>query len=189
MRHNPKKAKNRYLQEQLVDIVAVLLVSLFISVVLTNSWRLKKEQQERELQETATGTETGTKTGTETETTTGTTTGTTSELTAIINTKDLKEMIEKSKTLESEQMLILDSRDPLFYEVGHIPGSLNLPLEDFNNVYEILKPKIEEASTIVVYCARPSCTDSEKLETKLKNLGHKNIKIYKDGYEAWRENQ
>jgi 3-mercaptopyruvate sulfurtransferase SseA len=43
------------------------------------------------------------------------------------------------------EALFVDARDPTFYELGHIPGAVNLPLRDFELVFPEVKERLLEA--------------------------------------------
>src|SRR5260370_12298735 len=53
--------------------------------------------------------------------------------------------------------IFLDVRSSIDYEFGHIQGAVNLPLEDFAKGYPDLKPRLERADAIVVYCKSDAC--------------------------------
>lgn len=98
-----------------------------------------------------------------------------------IGFSELKEMITTGK----KELVIVDTRDTFFFQMGHIPNAISIPMKAFNLDYTTYQTQLPQTNTIVVYCARESCTDSEKMALKLISLGYKNILVYKGGYDEW----
>lgn len=102
-----------------------------------------------------------------------------------IEFEDLKASITLPNTL------IIDARPCVFYELGHIPNAINLPLIDF----ELSLKKVSENydlkkfKRIILYCSDNECDDSAKLGQKLTSLGCVNILVYKGGWREWKERQ
>jgi rhodanese-related sulfurtransferase len=87
--------------------------------------------------------------------------------------------------VESKQGVLLDARGAKFFAKSHIPGAINLPLRDFDKVYETVNAKLRPDQRIVVYCSSLSCPDSGKLRDKLVKLGYKRVEVFKGGLAAW----
>ncbi|MFZ4779145.1 MAG: rhodanese-like domain-containing protein [Terrimicrobiaceae bacterium] len=77
-----------------------------------------------------------------------------------------------SSFVRGKQALILDVRPKLFYRAGHVPGSLNLPRDNFKNAYAALKEKLEvdRSQPIVIYCFGLTCEDSALVRKSLASL-------------------
>lgn len=74
---------------------------------------------------------------------------------------------------------------PKYYESGHLPGAINLPLEGFaERAVELLPDKQAE---IVVYCASATCNNSHIARRKLVSLGYTNVRVFSGGKAAWRD--
>lgn len=88
-----------------------------------------------------------------------------------------------------KQGLVLDARPEVFHRLGHVPGALNLPRDDFENAYTVLKQKLDadKAQAIVVYCSGDECEDSRLVSKSLRSLGYSNIAIYEGGWNEWSE--
>ena len=82
--------------------------------------------------------------------------------------------------------LVLDARGWEFYKMGHIPGSLNLPMEDFENAFRKLEPKLRGSYDIVVYCAGYGCEASHIVTRQLKEKGVHAV-ILNEGWPAWQD--
>jgi len=82
--------------------------------------------------------------------------------------------------------LVLDARGWEFYKMGHIPGSLNLPMEDFENAFQKLEPKLRGSFDIIVYCAGYGCEASHITVRQLKEKGVHAV-ILNEGWPAWQD--
>ena len=83
------------------------------------------------------------------------------------------------------EALFVDARDPDFYELGHIPGAVNLPVSDFDSVFPKLKEQLLEAPRVIVYCDGASCEMSVDLTEKLLLAGLPNVEIFTGGIQQW----
>jgi rhodanese-related sulfurtransferase len=84
-------------------------------------------------------------------------------------------------------VLVLDARDSEGYAEGHIPGALNLPVDDFDSHYQTLMERIEESALTIVYCDGGDCELSHDLAVMLRDLGHGPLQLFPGGYEEWIE--
>ena len=83
--------------------------------------------------------------------------------------------------------IVLDARPELFHRVGHVPGALSLPREDFDSAFARLQPRLEpfRSRTIAIYCADESCDDSRQVQSRLMDMGFKRVAVFPGGWEAW----
>ena len=104
-----------------------------------------------------------------------------SELPKDLDYAAMKEIVENGRAI------ILDARPPLFYRLGHIPNSLSLPRDEFEEGYKAIKETLEADKNcpLVIYCANSTCDGSKLLETALKRLGYTRISIYLGGWQEW----
>jgi len=89
--------------------------------------------------------------------------------------------------VESKQGVVLDARPNVFFRLGHIPGALSLPRNDFENGYAVLRKvlEVDKNQAIVVYCSEDDCDDSELAAQALRRLGYTNVRLFKGGWAAW----
>jgi len=73
---------------------------------------------------------------------------------------------------------------PQYFDQGHLPGAINLPLEGLAENAARLLPNRD--SDLVVYCASDTCQNSDIAERKLKSLGYSRVRVFKGGKAAWR---
>ena len=57
---------------------------------------------------------------------------------------------EMDKYLEESNIKIIDIRDHYEYIRGHIPNSINIPYQDYDEIYEV----INKDEVCILYCAR-----------------------------------
>lgn len=81
---------------------------------------------------------------------------------------DINEGLLRCK--DTDGAVLLDVRTPEEYRGGHIPGSINLPVEQIMSAPEILKDK---NAPIFSYCLRGP--RSERAVTALRQMGYTNV--------------
>ncbi|WP_437930487.1 rhodanese-like domain-containing protein [Sorangium sp. So ce291] len=72
-----------------------------------------------------------------------------------------------------------------YYEAGHLPGAVNLPLDGLERSIARLAPSRETA--IVVYCSGPTCRNSHAAAARLAALGYGAVRVFAGGKAAWRD--
>jgi len=80
-----------------------------------------------------------------------------------ITMEDLLEMLENKAHFKLVEVLAKAE-----YEKGHIPGAINIPLDELE---KLAKQKLKKKETIVVYCGSYTCHASTKAVRKLLDLG------------------
>jgi Rhodanese-related sulfurtransferase len=95
-----------------------------------------------------------------------------------ITADDLKDALESERPPVLINVL---SRDA--HEARHIPGSVNVPVDDIDRVEDLVPNKDEP---IVVYCANADCTASPAAAQTLEEMGYTNVTDFEDGYAGWR---
>ena len=80
----------------------------------------------------------------------------------------------------------MDAREMERYEHAHIPGALNMPVDDFEEYKQELI-FLRTSHLVVVYCEDPQCGASKKLvELLIKNqVG--NLVLMPDGISGWKD--
>ena len=89
--------------------------------------------------------------------------------------------------VEHKDDLIIDARSSHYYQVGHVPGAINLSRDDFAHDYIRLRPSLEKAKDgpIVVYCSGGDCHDSKMVAQALTSLGFSQVRVFTGGWDAW----
>jgi rhodanese-related sulfurtransferase len=91
---------------------------------------------------------------------------------------------EAKRRLDKGGSLFLDARPYPFYEMGHIPGSLSLPEDKFDEAFAKLEPRLRDALDVVVYCSGYGCEASHMVARQLKEHGVPAV-VLSDGWPAW----
>jgi rhodanese-related sulfurtransferase len=90
----------------------------------------------------------------------------------------------EAREMQAKGALMLDARGLDFYKMGHIPGALSLPLEDFNTAFTRLEPTLRQRFDIIVYCAGYGCDASHEVVRMLRDRGVAAV-ILAEGWPAW----
>jgi rhodanese-related sulfurtransferase len=85
----------------------------------------------------------------------------------------------------SSPPIVAEILGPQYFDAGHLPGAVNLPLEGFAETAARLLPA--KSAEIVVYCASATCQNSHIAQRKLQSLGYENVRLYRGGKAAWKE--
>jgi len=81
--------------------------------------------------------------------------------------------------------MIIDSRPAARkYDIGHIPGAVNIPDTQFDELAPKLLPQ-DKSKLLIFYCEGPECGLSHKGAYKAEKLGYTNIVVYTEGYPEW----
>ena len=90
---------------------------------------------------------------------------------------------------QTDGILLIDTRSPIFYKLGHIDGAYSLPLKSFEKRFETSKSTLDSAKRvgkeIVIYCQSEKCPDSYIMAQALSKAGYK-VSISKGGWELWK---
>lgn len=97
----------------------------------------------------------------------------------LINTNELFEIYGK------ENLTIVDARERIFYEQGHIKGAINIPYDEFEINPDIFLKELDKKKKIVIYCEGGYCEASFRVAEGLFKNGFKNIGVYIGGYPEW----
>lgn len=95
--------------------------------------------------------------------------------------------LKVKQLVESGTTIVIDVRWPEIYDLGHIPGALNFPLNDFEERKEQMLSKITPEDEILVYCAGVACHDSHTFATRLLEMGFPHVAVYAGGFTEWEE--
>lgn len=90
----------------------------------------------------------------------------------------------KSKLDRGERFKLVNVLSPASFEHGHIPRSINVPLQELEERAPSLWSRDEE---IVVYCGSFECTASPTAARTLEKLGFTKVVDYEGGMADWRD--
>jgi rhodanese-related sulfurtransferase len=82
-------------------------------------------------------------------------------------------------------VVIIDSRPAARqYDLGHIPGAINIPDSQFDKLVD--KLPADKATLLLFYCGGLECMLSHNSAFKAEKLGYTNIKVYPAGSPDWK---
>lgn len=82
-------------------------------------------------------------------------------------------------------MTLIDSRPKARkYDLGHIPGAINLPDSQFDKMAAAVLPA-DKSAALFFYCEGLACKLSNDSAAKAIQLGYTNVKVVPEGYPAW----
>lgn len=94
-------------------------------------------------------------------------------------------LAQAKEAFTSDAALFVDARDPDFFEMGHIPGAVNLPVRNFDQVFPRVKQLLLTAPRLIIYCENANCEMSVELTDKLLLAGIAHVEIFPGGIEEW----
>ncbi|MGG7605079.1 rhodanese-like domain-containing protein [Massilia sp. BKSP1R2A-1] len=80
-----------------------------------------------------------------------------------------------------QDFVLLDTRSPLLYAQGHVPGALNLP---HGKIVDVKLREYPMDTLFVVYCAGPHCNGAHRGAERLARLGRP-VKLMIGGITGW----
>ncbi len=81
----------------------------------------------------------------------------------------------------NEKFKLVEVLSPDNYRQGHIPGAINIPMDQLQNAGKQLK----KTDTIVVYCASYACHASTKAAAQLMKMGFRKTFDFKGSKKEW----
>lgn len=99
--------------------------------------------------------------------------------------KELDRDSVKAKLDAGDSVVLVEALGPGYYESGHLPGAINIPHDQVDELAPTLLPDMN--AEIIVYCASTTCRNSELAANRLAELGYTNVADYVDGKADWVE--
>ena len=85
-----------------------------------------------------------------------------------------------------ENAVIMDVRTPVEYQMSHIPGSVNVNVQDES--FEDMVVALDPNKTYIVHCTKnPGNGRSSRALETLQSLGFKHLYSLEGGYVAWKD--
>ncbi len=94
--------------------------------------------------------------------------------------------LQQAKIMHANGVKFIDVRSSRQYIKRHIPGAIQLYINDGFDEKNLLK-HVKYDEPFVVYCNGAHCSLSYKAATKAVSWGFTQIKYYRDGFRAWRK--
>jgi rhodanese-related sulfurtransferase len=100
-------------------------------------------------------------------------------MTVLITRDELRDAIDHG------EVTVVDALPATYYDQQHLPGALNLYVEEARDrALEVLPDK---GAAIVTYCSNEACRNSEGVARILTSLGYTNVRKYREGIQDWTE--
>ena len=94
-----------------------------------------------------------------------------------ISRDDLKARIDDGS------IAVIEALPAEYYEQGHLPGALNLPHDQVDDLAPRLLP--DKSAAVAVYCANSACANSGLAADRLQELGYTQVFTYGPGKQDW----
>lgn len=91
--------------------------------------------------------------------------------------------------IDSPIAVFVDARNREFYTQGHIKGAVHLHHYDSADHIEEVRPILEAAFMVIVYCNGGDCEDSINLALDLVTsygIPNENVHVFEGGYDEWK---
>jgi len=98
----------------------------------------------------------------------------------IISRTDLQKLLREDQTV-----VLIDVLSEESFEKGHLPGAISIPGDRLRERTPEVVP--DRNTTVVVYCASPSCNASDRAAALLTDMGYTDVRDYRGGKEHWKE--
>lgn len=95
----------------------------------------------------------------------------------LLKTQELKKMMDEGRA----DIVVVDTQPKVAYDMGHIPGAVNLPCDT-----EIESVNVPRDKMLVLYCACTHEEDATDVANQLiDKFGYENIKLLEGGWLQW----
>lgn len=89
----------------------------------------------------------------------------------------------RQKTSSGAALAIAEILPAKYFESGHLPNAVHLPLDGFETIARRVLP--DPNADVVVYCANAACKNSDIAARKLASMGYTRVRIFAAGKAAW----
>ncbi len=96
-----------------------------------------------------------------------------------IDREELEQLIARGEAV------VLEALPAAHFDQAHLPGALNLPLDELDDLAPRLVP--DKGQAIVTYCSNTACSNSEIAAQRLRSLGYRNVRTFPGGKQDWME--
>jgi rhodanese-related sulfurtransferase len=97
-----------------------------------------------------------------------------------VNTDQVRQLMAGGRAV------VIDARKEDEYEIGHIPGAINLPFERISTLAKRIN-SLSHDKWLICYCDGPPCDLGELLASELWSAGYSIVAIYQEGLDAWKK--
>ena len=84
------------------------------------------------------------------------------------------------------KVMLLDPRPADQFAAGHLPGAINVPLEDLPTERKAIRPELASPKYVVVYGANPGDGYAVAATKRLLQAGQGGARLFPGGMSEWR---
>lgn len=103
----------------------------------------------------------------------------------MISVEEVRHLTEKAAEGDSEAVLLIDARPASHYAEIHLPGAVNIPLQQIDPERE-RDPRIRRYENLVVYGDDPASATARALTKRLMSTGYEGVRMFAGGLAEWR---
>lgn len=92
---------------------------------------------------------------------------------------------ELAEAIAAKGVVVLEALPTTYFEAEHLPGALNVPLDDLDELAPVLVP--DKSAAVVTYCSNTSCNNSAMAAERLRAMGYTDVRAYEGGKQDWIE--
>ncbi|MGQ0841539.1 rhodanese-like domain-containing protein [Actinokineospora sp.] len=92
---------------------------------------------------------------------------------------------EVKQRIDAGSAVVLEALPQSYYDEAHLPGAINLPLDEVDVRAAALIP--DKGAEVIVYCSNEACSNSGIAADRLVELGYRNVFTYEAGKQNWVE--
>ncbi|MCC5832084.1 MAG: rhodanese-like domain-containing protein [Chlamydiales bacterium] len=99
-----------------------------------------------------------------------------------IKIEEVQDVLKKEKS----NITLINVLSSSSFEGGHIPHSVNVPVESPNFVKQVESQVVDHNAPVIVYCSGPECPASKNAAAKLEDAGFTNVMHFHGGMDEWK---
>lgn len=97
----------------------------------------------------------------------------------------ITEIEEMLQIMARPETVLVDAREALFYQLGHLPGAVSLPLDKADNAaLAAWRQTLSPEANIVIYCNDSLCHMADELAIKMMAQSLR-PSVFLPGFEGW----
>ncbi|MBX3394281.1 MAG: rhodanese-like domain-containing protein [Phycisphaerae bacterium] len=79
--------------------------------------------------------------------------------------------------------VLIDARSPEDFAKGHVRGAINFPAGRMDEYLPEVSRNVPPEQLVIIYCSGASCESGDMVYEYLKQLGYRNMRVYKPGWQ------
>ncbi|SFM52170.1 rhodanese-like domain-containing protein [Thermodesulforhabdus norvegica] len=99
--------------------------------------------------------------------------------------QEIVSLEESSAFFFKNAAIFVDARSPVAFMMGHIPGALNVPIDQVALALEMYFKGLSPDTMIIVYDGDAEGNVGADVADVLKSAGFKNVLLFPDGWTKW----